>query len=255
MECVNSLETSSFLSAFSRFIARRGVPEKVYSDNATNFCGAQEELKAVVESLDADARKYATSKGILWHFHPPLGSHHGGHYERLIRSVRSVLFGISVEQEMSEDNLMTFLCEAEKVLNDRPLTALTDDPSDILLSPSMILLLRNNSCVTMFESSMAPKRFHKQAQYLADIFWTRFLKEYVPSLVLRQKWLKPKRNLKVDDLVLMCNEGFSRGKWPLGRIVEVFCESDGFVRKVLVRTKNGLKVRPIVKLALLECAE
>ncbi|ELU00127.1 hypothetical protein CAPTEDRAFT_97468, partial [Capitella teleta] len=43
-------------------------------------------------------------------------------------------------------------------------------------------------------------------------FWGRFLKEYVPSLILRQKWLEPKRNLKVNDLVLMCNEGSQRGK-------------------------------------------
>lgn len=254
IECVNSLETASFLCAFSRFISRRGVPDKVYSDNATNFQGAQEELKKVVRSLDVAANQFSLSKGIQWHFHPPLGSHHGGHYERLIRSVRSTLYGITNEQELSEDNLVTFLCEAEKVLNDRPLTVMSNDPEDVPLSPSMILLLRGNSCAAMFESVDQPKRFHKQAQYLCDIFWKRFLREYVPSLIQRQKWLVPKRNLKDGDLVLMSDEGFPRGHWPIARVAEVFPDTDGLVRKVSVKTKNGLKIRPITKLALFEAS-
>ena len=72
-------------------------------------------------------RRHQLPQAIHWHFHPPLGFHHGGHYERLIRSVRGVLSGITIEQEMSKDNLLTFLCEAERILNDRPLTLISDD--------------------------------------------------------------------------------------------------------------------------------
>ena len=97
-------------------------------------------------------KNFVNARGIKWHFHPPLGSHHGGHYERLIRSVRRVLRGITSEQEMSEDNLTTFFCEAEKILNDRPLTSLTDDPDDQTpITPNLILLLRSNPCYPLFE--------------------------------------------------------------------------------------------------------
>jgi hypothetical protein len=187
LECAASLETVSFLAAFSRFMARRGVPDKMYSDNATNLRGGQDELRKFFEAKQNEVDAYMMSKNVQWHFHPPHGSHHGGHYKRLIPSVRSVLFSVCVEHEMSEDNLVTFLCEAERVLNDRPITTLTDDNSHIPLSPSMILLLRDNSCAPLFPSDDDPRRFHKQAQYLADIFWRRFLKEYVSTLVLRQK--------------------------------------------------------------------
>ena len=177
IECVNSLETSAFLCALSRFISRRGVPQKIYSDNATNFKGAQDELKSVIVSNDEKAVKYCMSRSIQWHFHPPHGSHHGGHYERLIRSIRRILRGVTSEQEMTEENLTTFLCEAEKILNDRPLTSVSDDPNDDTpISPNTILLLRGNSCKELFESENVPKQYHRQAQYLANIFWSRWLK-------------------------------------------------------------------------------
>lgn len=253
IECVNSLETSAFLCALSRFISRRGLPEKIFSDNATNFKGAQDELKNIVLSIDEEASKFAVSKGVQWHFHPPLGSHHGGHYERFIRTVRRVLRGITDEQEMSEDNLMTFLCEAEKIINDRPLTPLTDDPNDSTpITPNMILLLRNNSGQELFPSENKVRSYHRQAMFLGELFWKRWCEEYVPSLMVRQKWLVPKRNLKEGDLVLMCGEGFPRGSWPMARVVQIFRDSDQMVRKVMVKDKNGLKVRPITKLALLE---
>ena len=256
IECVNSLEASAFLCALSRFIARRGKPEKIYSDNGTNFKGAQEELQNAVTSLDGLAGSYAQSKGFIWHFHPPLGSHHGGHYERLIRSIRETLLGVTTEQEMSEDNLNTFLCEAEKILNDRPLTKVSDDPDDQTpLTPNLILLLRGNVCKPLYEAENVPKAYHRQAQFLADLFWKRWLKKYVPSLQLCQKWLLPKRNLKVGDLVLMCGEGYPRGCWPLAKVVEVSKDIDGNVRKVTIKDKNGLNVRPITKLALLESAK
>ena len=73
IECVNSLKASAFLCALSRFIARRGKPEKIYSDNGTNFKGAQEELQNALTSLDGPAGSYAQSKGFIWHFHPPFG--------------------------------------------------------------------------------------------------------------------------------------------------------------------------------------
>lgn len=41
IEKPDSLETDSFINAFARFFARRGVPEKVRPDNSTNFIGGK----------------------------------------------------------------------------------------------------------------------------------------------------------------------------------------------------------------------
>jgi hypothetical protein len=44
IELVTELTTAEFLAALRRFIARRGLPQNIYSDNATNFVGANNEL-------------------------------------------------------------------------------------------------------------------------------------------------------------------------------------------------------------------
>lgn len=45
LEAVSNLSTPSFLAAFSRFVARRGCPRAMYSDNGTNFVGASKVLR------------------------------------------------------------------------------------------------------------------------------------------------------------------------------------------------------------------
>lgn len=45
LEVTHSLTTDSFIAAFQRFTSRRGVPEKVYSDNGTNLVSGDHELR------------------------------------------------------------------------------------------------------------------------------------------------------------------------------------------------------------------
>ncbi|XP_055613513.1 uncharacterized protein LOC129759956 [Uranotaenia lowii] len=53
IELVGDLSTASFLSALQRFVARRGKPQYIYSDNATNFVGARNELHALYEMFSS----------------------------------------------------------------------------------------------------------------------------------------------------------------------------------------------------------
>lgn len=92
-------------------------------------------------------------------------------------------------------------------------------------------------------------------QYLACVFWKRWLREYIPLLQKRQKWQSKTANLKKNDVVLVATENTPRGQWPLARVVEVNVGRDGLVRSCLVRTHNTLIKRPITKLCLLECAQ
>ena len=92
----------------------------------------------------------------------------------------------------------------------------------------------------------------RRAQFLADCFWKRSLREYVPALQQRQKWAREKGNLKVNDLVMLVDENSSRGRWLLGRVMKIFPGHDQRVRVGEVKTKNSTLVRPISKLVLLE---
>lgn len=102
------------------------------------------------------------------------------------------------------------------------------------------------------KSDTYSRRRWKQTQYIADLFWKRWIREYLPLLQERQKWNKIKRNLKYGDIVLIIDESSPRNSWPMGRITETFPDKRGHVRRVKIRTQNGTLERPITKLCLLQ---
>ena len=107
----------------------------------------------------------------------------------------------------------------------------------------------------MFVARDRLKRRWKQVQYVADVFWTRWISEYIPRLQERQKWLKPQRNLKAGDLVLVTQSSVPRNQWPLGLVMKSKSGSDGLVRSVEIKTATGTYERPVTKLCLLESVE
>ena len=92
IETANSLDTSSFINALRRFVARRGNVRKIRCDNGTNFHGAERELRVALQEMSEDhIRDFTLKAGIDWSFNPPAASHMGGVWERQIRTVRKVL--------------------------------------------------------------------------------------------------------------------------------------------------------------------
>ena len=257
IEIAHSLTTDSFLAAFNRFCSRRGRPDKVYSDNGTNLTSGDAELKASIKEWNnSKISRELLQQEVEWHFSPPHGSHHGGVWERMIRSVRSILKALIKEQLLTDESLLTFMTETEKIINDRPITQVSGDSRDPdALTPNHLLLLKPNSCypVGIFnKDDLSNRRWWRQAQYLANVFWKRWLKEYLPTLQIRQKWQRPNRNVKVGDIVLIADENVPRGQWPMGRVTSVNVGRDDKVRSCTVLRGKSELVRPIVKLCLLE---
>ena len=131
IEVVPSLDTSSCVMGVERFIARRGTPTTIMSDNGTSFVGAQKELIACVESWNKLAPAVFVQKGIKWKFNPPSAPHHGGSWEQLVRSVKRVLYDILGNRRVTEEALRTTLCLVEQSLNARPITAVSFGPLDL----------------------------------------------------------------------------------------------------------------------------
>ena len=257
LEVAASLSTDSFMCALRRFIARRGEVKKIRTDRGTNFIGARRELKEAVEELDKSdslIQEALLHKKIEWTLNTPSASHHGGVWERLIRSVRKVLDALLLEQTLTDESLHTLFCEVEAVLNSRPLTYVSSDSRDPEpLTPNHLLLQSGKVLVPagIFRAEdMYAKRRWRQVQYLTEIFWRRWRKEYLPLLQRRQKCLFPRRSLRVDDVVLLAEESLPRCHWPLGRVLEVFEGGDGLVRSVRIRVRGSDLVRPVTKLVL-----
>ena len=179
VEKLNSLDADSFINAFRRFIARRGIPEGVFSDNGTNLVAGEKELRHAFEEILASPKlnAYSVTKGIEWRFIPPASPHMGGVWERMVglmkRVLMSVLRGTS---RLSDEVLETIFCEAEAVVNGRPLTKLSDDPNDGRpLTPNHLLLLKQGSILPpgCFHSGDVYRRRWRHVQSLADQFWSK----------------------------------------------------------------------------------
>ncbi|CAH8286509.1 unnamed protein product [Schistosoma turkestanicum] len=122
------------------------------------------------------------------------------------------------------------------------------------LSPSMLLLPRSSEPASIDEKDYTTKynRRWRQTLYLVDLFWKRWLKLYIPTLQLTQRWHDPKPNLKVGDLVLMIESARSRWQWPKAVVTDIQEGTDGLVRKVTLRTANGIVRRDVRQLCKLE---
>ena len=260
LELIPRLDTDSFLNGFARFVARRGKPKKMCSDNGTNIVGGYNELlKAWDEINKVKVGQAARKLDIEWDFNTPLASHEGGVYERMIRTVRRVLEGmISRYTRLTDDVLQTLFCQVEYIVNSRPITKVSDDPLDAsALCPNQLLILGGHAAfpVGAFSDTDKFRRQWRYTQYLADEFWNRWLKEYLPMLNERQIWQNLKQNLKEGDLVLVLDQSVPRYCWPLGLVTEVRrSRTDGLVRSVELRSQGRLMVRPITKVVLLEGA-
>ena len=255
-EIVQSLEASAFLQAYRRFRNRRNVfPSDVYSDNGGNFVAADKELCVVQKNWqNKQVSDELLRKGATWHFSPPRCSHQGGFCEAFFRLVRKLIRSISGEATLDEYDLLTPITEIERILNDRPITALPSSPEDLsAITPGMIVSgsVANYLPPDEFIKADGYKKSWRKTQYLADLFWEKWTVQYLPLLQTRRKWLGISTNIKPDDLVLIIDESTRRGQWP--KALDVMPDDHGLVRRVRVRTADARDlVRDIRKICLLE---
>ena len=81
-------------------------------------------------------------------------------------------------------------------------------------------------------------------------FWTRLLKEYIPTLRQRRKWHSTVDGIEVGDMVCILENNTPRGIWLVGRVQKVNKGKDNVVRSCLVKTSKGDFVKPAIKLGL-----
>ena len=255
IEVVPFLEADTCLTAITRFIARRGKPATILSDNGTNFVGAAKEMRDCINAWNqSDIETSLAQKDIKWKFNPPGAPHFGGIWERLVRSCKKAMIAVLDGRSLTDDVLITTMCLVEQTLNARPLTSVSDDPDDLeALTPNHFLMGRANSATPFLPDAQRYtdlKRVFRVSQAYSDMIWTRWTKEYLPEWNVRNKWNKDDvRQLKVNDLVWVVDENVKRSNYKMARVLEVQEGSDGRVRSATVLTKDGKLKRPVVKLA------
>ena len=134
LEAVSSLTKEACIASLKRFVARRGVPEIIFSDNAKNFIGARNDLlklKVILTDKKNDSlAHYATMHGMNWMIIPPRAHNFGGLWEAGIKSAKHHLRRVMANTTLTMEEFNTLLTQVEAILNSRPISPLSSDPND-----------------------------------------------------------------------------------------------------------------------------
>ncbi|XP_043064474.1 uncharacterized protein LOC122320346 [Drosophila ficusphila] len=227
LELVEDLSTASFLAALKRFTSIRGKPNTIWSDNATNFVGAKNELQELREIFLADPpnielRNDLLSNGINWQFIPP---------------ARLILVAFSA------------------MLNSRPLCPISENPSDLeVLTPGHFLI------GTAFNAIDEPDITHlninrlirwQRVCQMQQVIWRKWSTAYLSLLQERGKWRSEKANLSPGSIVIIKDDNLPSLQWRMGRVESIVLGPDGVARVAVIRTAAGIIRRAVGKLAVL----
>ncbi|XP_035204968.1 uncharacterized protein LOC118179916 [Stegodyphus dumicola] len=245
LELVNNLSTEGFIYALRRFIARRERISTIYSVNGTNFRVINNLLKSLNWCQIENSEDLAPIK---WKFIPPTAAW----WERLIRSVKNLLRTLG-RSSLNFEDLSTILCEVEAVMNNRPLTYISEESDKFVpLTPSSFIQYIQEIGIPDLEKINFQKlrKRYRKCQNIKDQLRDRFRKEYLANLV--QKSREKAQVIQTGDVVLIEVDNRKRLNWPIGKVTKLFPSRDGCTRVAEVKTSSGTFVQPIRKLCHLE---
>lgn len=252
IDILHSLETDSFLMALRRFMARRGKPHELLSDQGTNFRGGERELREAFTALGPDLQRQLAKQQIEFQFNPPNSPHFGGCWEREIRSLKNALMVTLGTQSVTFEVLHTVLVEIEGILNSKPLGYTSSNASDPdPITPNCLLMGRPDASLPLTvypQSELISRRRWRHSQILADQFWRHYIKFYLPGLQGRQKWQKDTPDIQVGTTVLIIDPQLPRALWPVGKVSEVYPGADTRVRTAKVQVGEKAYTRPVARL-------
>ncbi|GFW22678.1 integrase catalytic domain-containing protein [Trichonephila clavipes] len=208
----------------------------MYSENGTNFKGAERLLHA----LDWDSiLARAAEETIQWKFNPPSAPWWGGWWECLVQMTKAILRKILGRAALDYEELITVLSDWERVINSRPLTYVSEDVDDVSpLTPEMFLREVPESGVSNIDI-VDREKLSKRAKYLQKMrqqLRSKFRIEYLGQL--RQQSIKNYKDkpLSVGEIVLLEANSEKGAYWSLARVLKLIPGRDGHIGFALIKT-------------------
>ena len=211
------MEMEEFLLSFKSFIARRGRPETIYSDNGRTFVGAASWLKKVRSSERFN--DFLAYQGMIWKFNLSKAPWWGRQFERMVGLVKGALRKSIGKILLTFAELTEILLDVGVTLNNRPLSCVEDDIEMRQITPESMMRLESNLLPELEPHLEETVPLRKRAKYLKrckDAMWKRWTNEYLRGLLhnLKRKGRK------------------DRNQWKLGIVVELMPSNDGVVRPI-----------------------
>ena len=243
------------LQSLERFIARRGRPRRIYSDNGATSKAAEKWLKRV--QPDEQCNSFLTDRTIEWKFNLSRGPWWGGQFERLIGLFKRAFHKSTGNGILSFKELEDVVLDVEVALNDRPLSYLEDDIELPVLTPATMLNVNPSRLPELKPRHLDEKDLRRRAKFLKGCkraVWKRWSREYIRSLRERHANAGGKQAScpRRGSAVIIADESKNRNTWKLGIVSDLIKGKDSVVRGAKVRTANGVLERAIQQLYPLE---
>ena len=202
--------------------------KKIFSDNGSNFKGANRELKEAMASWNQqEAADRLADHGLEWSFGPAACGSHGGVWERLIQIVKNSFKACMGNKILTVDQFDALCCGVAGVVNRRPLTRATNTTDDMfVLSPSHFIhpYIHTNSSNSVLPPDANGDMLRSSWTALREIldnFWQSWVERYLYTLQERSKWLTTSDGPKINDVVLIKEPIVPREKWKTARVIEI----------------------------------
>ena len=251
IDVATDYSTESILHTVRRLMAFRGDVRKIVSDPGSQLVGASRELSDWRKGWDEEELiKFGATKNLQWDFIMANSQHQNGVTESMVKQVKAVqksLLRALGETKLTLNEMFTLLAEVGNLVNERPIGAKSNDRSGTeYLSPNSLLLGRCSARISSgpFQpenvSTDDPKAAQTRfllVQAITTQFWKIWIKNYFPTLLIRQKWHVDRRNVSVGDICLLKDSNAYRGEWRLCEVASVSPDDHGKVRNVSVMVK------------------
>lgn len=254
MDLVPDMTATSFLRCLKRFVARRGIPRRIVSDNGQTFKAAAKAIETMLS--EEDVQQYLSGNKIIWSFNVEKAPWWGGIFERMIKSTKRCLRKVIGRAKLYYDELITALTEIEAVLNSRPLTYLSPDDFEEPVTPSHFLCgrrilnlpdgLRQEDVDEEFELAQSTQatlsRRLRHLNATLNHFWKRWKREYLLELREAHRYHNGKEDAtppSVGDIVLVSDDSTPRGLWKLARVNSLIKGKDGQTRGAVLQVASG----------------
>ncbi|KAH8378530.1 hypothetical protein KR200_001437, partial [Drosophila serrata] len=170
-----------------------------------------------------------------------------------VKSAKRLLVSVAATSSLTVEELITGIIEVEAILNSRPLTPMSSDPTNIsALTPGNFLIGEPLSAPPDVNLVLPGKTLAKSWELVSRLnqtFWNQWSIEYLQELKMRTIWKTMSQNVKEGLLVLVKENNLPAMSWPMGRIVKTYTGKDNQDRVVIVETASGLFKRPVFRLA------
>ena len=242
LDLVPNMSSQAFVRSFKRFTARRGVPRLVVSDNGSAF--KSEELKRLLAEYS-----------ISWKYNVALAPWWGGFFERLVKSTKRCLKKSLGTARVTYEELLTVIVETEGILNSRPLTYVSDEMRDLLISLQLVIgrrLLNSHGNAKQPRAGYTVRDLSRREKYLNTLllhFWKRWQKEYLTELRVHHNYKSSNRKLtiKIGDVVCVYKGKAPRQLWSMGVVKSLITGRDGYHRGAVVTVRSGDRVVEITR--------